>query len=257
LFLVSLGGKATQGARLRYLRVYSVLLLLFLWLPLLGVLAKGLSLEAFSQLLANRELLHSFQYSLGLALATGVLATIFGLATAFALPRLSPFSQRWIMASLLLPLVLPEIALAIGFLVWFLFLGLPLGGTSLLIAHIGFVFCFVVLIIRNGVSAMDYSLVDAALDLGASPWQVFRHGILPQILPSCLASFVLAFSLSLDDFLVSFFTKGMDSVTLPVKLFSAMRLKIGEDIYALSLVLFAISLLSVVSSMLWQKRSFS
>jgi spermidine/putrescine transport system permease protein len=241
----------------KWLRAYTIGILVFLWGPLLVVLYKGSSLKAFEKLLGNEEILLAFRNSLGLAFSAALLATCFGLATAFALPRMSAGIRRWVLGSLLLPLVLPEIAFGITYLVWFKAVGLSLGWATLLLAHFAFTFSYVVLVLKSGVAALDPTLSEAARDLGAPPLTVFRHSILPQLLPSLAAGAMMAFSLSLDDFLISFFVKGIDEMTLPVKLYSMLRLKVGEEIYALSVVLFGFSLTSVIITQVWLYRSRS
>jgi spermidine/putrescine transport system permease protein len=232
-------------------------MLALLWLPLLAVLWKGASPEAFSRLFANREILLSFRNSLILAGSTAFLTTAFGLATAFGLPLFSPRVRVWIASSLILPLVLPEIAFGISYLVWYQFLHFGLGWTTLILSHFAFTFCYSVLVLRTSVEQIDSHLADAAKDLGAHALLVFRHAVLPQILPGLLASLLLTFSLSLDDFLITFFVKGIDQITLPIKIFSMLRLRFGSEIYALSVVLFGISFLGVVISQVWLRRSLS
>jgi spermidine/putrescine transport system permease protein len=239
---------------MRWLKAYVWLLLLFLWAPLLAVLVKGSRLSAFERLLANTEVLVSFRSSLLLGVATALLSSVLGLATAFALPAFSPRVRGWITGSLLLPLVLPEIAFGIAYLVWYQQLGLALGWGTLLLSHFAFTYCFVVLVLKTSVARLDRSLSDAARDLGAGPLQVFRHAVFPQLLPGIVAGAMMAFSLSLDDFLITFFVKGIDQITLPIKVYSMMHLRIGPEIYALSVVLFAISLLSVLFTQLWYTR---
>jgi spermidine/putrescine transport system permease protein len=241
----------------KWLRAYTIGILIFLWAPLLVVLYKGSSITAFQKLLGNEEILLAFRNSLGLALSAAALATGFGLATAFALPRLPAGIRRWALGSLLLPLVLPEIAFGITYLVWFKAVGLSLGWTTLLLAHFAFTFSYVVLVLKSGVAALDPTLSEAARDLGAPPLTVFRHSILPQLIPSLAAGAMMAFSLSLDDFLISFFVKGIDEMTLPVKLYSMLRLRVGDEIYALSVVLFGFSLASVLITQVWLYRSRS
>ncbi len=240
---------------MKTLRYYSFILLAFLWLPLLSVAWKGLSLDAFQKLLKNEELMASFLDSFLVAGGSAVLAVSLALCTAFALPHLNSRLQKFVIASLFLPLVLPEIAFGISYLVWFKQIGFPLGWSTLIFSHMAFSFCFVALTLKPAVFAIDHQIPQAAQDLGANGWQVFRHGILPQISPAILAGFFMAFSLSLDDFLLSFFVKGVDQMTLPVKIFSMMRLKIGEEIYALSLLLFLFSSASVIISRLCLKKS--
>jgi spermidine/putrescine transport system permease protein len=163
--------------------------------------------------------------------------------------------RRWMLGSLLLPLVLPEIAFGLAYLVCYRSAGLPLGWTTLLLSHFAFTFCYVVLVLKNGVANLDPSLADAVRDLGGNSLTVFRHAILPQLIPSLVAGAMMAFSLSLDDFLISFFVKGVDQLTLPVKVFSMMRLGIGPEIYALSVVLFGFSFVSVIITQIWLYRS--
>ncbi len=240
---------------MKWLRAYVWLLLAFLWAPLLMVLIKGGKLEAFERLLKNTEVLLAFRNSLLLAASTALVTTTLALTTAFALPKLSPRWRRWITSSFLLPLVLPEIAFGIAYLVWYQQLGLAPGWNTLLLSHFAFTFCFVVLVLKTSVAKIDPSLADSARDLGAGPLQVFRHALLPQIMPGIVAGAMMAFSLSLDDFLITFFVKGIDQLTLPVKVYSMMHLRIGPEIYALSVVLFGISLVSVIITQLWYVRS--
>jgi spermidine/putrescine transport system permease protein len=231
--------------------------LAFLWAPLLAVLWKGASPSAFGHLFGNEEILLAFRNSLGLALAASFFALAFGLATAFAIPKLPQAWRRWVLGSLLLPLVLPEIAFGITYLVWFKTVHLPLGWITLLLAHFAFTFSYVVLVLKTGVANLDHSLSEAARDLGGSAFTVFRHSLLPQLIPSLAAGAMMAFSLSLDDFLISFFVKGIDQMTLPVKLYSMLRLRVGDEIYALSVVLFGFSLASVLITQVWLYRSRS
>jgi spermidine/putrescine transport system permease protein len=240
---------------MRILRAYSWALLLFLWSPLLIVLWKGLNVTAFQRLLESSDLLMSFRSSLLLAIGTALISAVLGLTTAFALPLLSPRLRTWVVGSLLLPLVLPEIAFGLAYLVWYRSLGIPLGWTTLLVSHFAFCFCYVVLVLKSNVEQLDASLADAAKDLGANGFMVFRHAFFPQLLPGIIAGTMMAFSLSLDDFLITFFVKGIDQLTLPIKIFSMMRLRFGTEVYALSVVLFGISVISVVITQLWFIRS--
>jgi spermidine/putrescine transport system permease protein len=240
---------------MKILKGYFWALLVFLWAPLLVVLWKGSSFAAFSKLMDNTEVIVSFRSSLLLGVATAIVSTSLGLVTAFALPLFPEKVRGWITGSLLLPLVLPEIAFGLAYLVWYQQLGLALGWDTLLLSHFAFTYCFVVLVLKTSVAQLDHSLSDAARDLGAGALHVFRHAILPQLLPGIVAGAMMAFSLSLDDFLITFFVKGIDQITLPIKVYSMMHLRIGPEIYALSVVLFAISLVSVLFTQLWFIRS--
>ncbi len=240
---------------MKWLKGYFWLLLGFLWAPLLIVFIKGSSSSAFAKLLQNTEVMISFRNSLLLAMATAILSTVLGLITAFALPAFPAKTRAWITGSLLLPLVLPEISFGIAYLVWYQQLGFTLGWETVLISHFAFTYCFVVLVLKTSVAQLDYFLADAARDLGAGPLNVFRHAMIPQLIPGIVAGAMMAFSLSLDDFLITFFVKGIDQITLPIKVYSMMHLRIGPEIYALSVVLFAISIVSVLFTQLWFVRS--
>jgi spermidine/putrescine transport system permease protein len=229
----------------------------FLWLPLALTLRKGLSMEGVERLLANHDLLSALKQSLLLASASAVLATAMGTLTAFALPRLSKNWRARFETLLLVPLLLPEIALGLALLVWFVKIGANFGWGTLIAGHVGFSFTYATLVMKANIESLDRSLIDAARDLGAPNRAVFRHALLPQLLPGLVASVATSFALSLDDFLISFFIKGMDQVTLPIKIFSMLRLSVGVEIYTLSIFLCGISILGVLVSQLCFKKNLS
>jgi spermidine/putrescine transport system permease protein len=233
------------------------LVVIFLWLPLALTLRKGFSVQGMERLFANHDLLSSLNQSLLLAAVSALVATIMGTLTAFALPRLSPAWRRRFETTLLLPLLLPEIALGLALLVWFVKIGVNFGWGTLVAGHVGFCFTYSTLVMKANIESLDKSLIDAARDLGASTRSVLRHALLPQLIPGLVASLATSFALSLDDFLISFFIKGMDQVTLPIKIFSMLRLSVGVEIYTLSLFLCGISILGVLVSQLCFKRNRS
>src|SRR5262249_41573008 len=158
---------------------------------------------------ASDDLVWAVIRSLILAFASAALATLFGASTAFGLPQLSPRLRTFVQSSLVMPMVLPEIGMGISLLVWFLQIRVPLGWGSLVWAHVGFCLGYSVLVMKVAVEGLNRSLIDAAQDLGASGWSLFRHAVLPQIAPGLFSSFVTCLALSLDDFLISFFVKGI------------------------------------------------
>lgn len=231
--------------------------IIFLWLPLALTLRKGFSVEGVERLLANHDLLSALSQSLLLASVSALLATAMGTLTAFALPRLSKNWRARFETMLLVPLLLPEIALGLALLVWFVKLGANFGWGTLIAGHVGFSFTYATLVMKANIESLDRSLVDAARDLGAPNRAVLRHALIPQLLPGLVASLATSFALSLDDFLISFFIKGMDQVTLPIKIFSMLRLSVGVEIYTLSLFLCGISILGVLVSQLCFKKNLS
>ena len=230
-------------------------IIVFLWSPLVFIFAKGLNAEAFAKLWGESEILWALGQSLLLAAATCVFSTFLGTLTAFAMPRLGVGMRKWVNLGLFIPMVLPEIAFGISYLVWYIKLGLSLGWITLFMSHVAFTFCYAVLVMKTRVDAFDSSLLDAGRDLGANRLRLFRHAVLPQLTPALVASAVMTFSLSLDDFLISFFVKGLDQVTLPIKIYSMMKLRIGAEVYALSVVLLTLSLISVMGTQIWYSRS--
>jgi spermidine/putrescine transport system permease protein len=169
--------------------------------------------------------------------------------------RKSPVTTRaWVEPTLTLPLVLPEIALGLSFLIGFVQVGWPLGWSSLFAAHFGFTFVYAALIMRSRLESLDVSLFDAARDLGANSWATLRHALWPQIVPGFSAAFLTCFALSFDDFLISFFTKGVDQNTLPIQIYSMMKIRLREEIYALSSVLFCLSFFVVLGTQGWLRK---
>ncbi len=199
---------------------------------------------------SREDILQATLHSTLLALLSALLATLSGTLTAFALPALPSWKKRLVDTGLIFPMVLPEIAIGLSYLVCFIKLQWPLGWSSLLAAHFGFSFAYATLVMKTRVESLDHSLVDAARDLGARRLSQFRHALFPQLVPGILASLVTCFSLSFDDFLISFFTKGLDQMTLPIQIYSMMKIRMKEEIYALSLVLFCISMGLVLVSQL-------
>ncbi len=240
---------------MKILRVFSWLLLLFLWSPLFFLLLKGLRADAFTRLLSNDDLILVFGRSMLLAVSACVISTVLATITAFAIPGLGRIGKAVVEFGVILPMVLPEIAFGISYLVWFTKIGMPLGWTTLILAHVAFTFSYAVMVMKTSVEKIEWNYLDAAKDLGAAKIASFRHAILPQLVPGLVASSVMAFSLSLDDFLISFFVKGIDQVTLPIKVYSMMRRSVGPEIYALSVVLFCISVFSVLISQVWFIKS--
>jgi spermidine/putrescine transport system permease protein len=150
----------------------------------------------------------------------------------------------------LLPLVLPELVLGIASLIWFATLRLTLGTQSIVLAHATFAVSYVVVTVRASLRDFDPALIDAARDLGCTPAQAYRKVVLPLILPGMVGGGLMAFTLSFDDFLISFFTAGVGADTLPMRLYSMIRFGLNEEMYALS----ALLILATVAAVGVQRR---
>ena len=188
-------------------------------------------------------LIEALKNSLSVALVSTLVSTILGTGAAVALVR-GTFVGKTIFKILVkLPLILPDIVLGISSLVLFSLISLPLGIESVMVAHITFNIAFVALIVSAKVASLDERIEMAAEDLGATPRQVFFRVTLPQLYPSMIAGGLLAFSLSLDDYVISSFTAGVGGTTLPMRIYSMIKFGVTPEVNALSTILLLVSIL--------------
>jgi spermidine/putrescine transport system permease protein len=169
-----------------------------------------------------------------------VLGTLAGLA-------MHRYRFRWLPLLVVTPVAMPEILLGVSLLVFFIqVLHLTLGLLSVLLAHITFSIGFVAIVVRARLAGMDESLFEAARDLGASPWQTFRLVTFPLILPAVMAGFLMAFTLSIDDFVITFFTAGVGVSTLPLQIYSMIKIAVTPEVNAVSTLLMLLTLALVL-----------
>lgn len=200
----------------------------------------GFSTKWYWALLDNRLLLESFWVSLRVAFASASIATVLGCLAALVLARHGRFRGRILFSAMIYaPLVMPEIVLGIALLLLFVALGLERGLLSIIIAHATLGMCFVAVLVHARVKMLDRSLEDAAHDLGAGPFAVFFTITLPLIAPALLAGFLLAFTISLDDFVLASFLSGPGSTTLPMRVYAQVRLGVTPEVNAVSTLLLA------------------
>ncbi len=252
------------------LLLMSMLLYLFLYAPL-GVVAlqsfntarHGVEWRGFTtnwyRVLAHNELAwHSTGITLALAAISTAVSTTLGTLLAMGMARDKFRGLRLVEFSLQTVIVVPDIVMAVGLLMFYglvrLWLGfLEPGLLTMILAHVTFEIPFVTLVLRARLAGLDPSLAEAARDLGASGWQTFRHVTLPLIWPGILAGMLLAFTMSLDDFVVSFFTTGAGATTLPILIYSSVKRGVTPDINALSTLLVLVSVLATTAVMLLQR----
>jgi putrescine transport system permease protein len=232
----------------------------FLWAPVLLMLAYafsdsrtpyvwgGFSLRWFAALAANERLLEAAWLSLRVAAAAATLATLLGLLLGWVLARHGPFVGRPLFGALAgAPLVLPEVVMGLALLLLFVALqgmtGWPAqrGALTVWLAHSSLGMAYAAVLVQARLAALDPRLEEAAADLGAGPWTVFRTVTLPQIAPSLAAAWGLAFTLSLDDVVLASFVSGPGATTLPVYLFSQLRLGLTPEANALAAVMMALA----------------
>lgn len=256
---------------LRSLRIYGWLLLALLYLPIgvvvvqsfnqsrYGVQFTGFTLDWYARLIHNQRLLEYLSNTLVLALVSTVLATVLGTLLALGLARYR-FRLRPLLQTLLyLPVVLPDVVMGISLLLLFSFLRQELGFPRLslwtvILAHVSFQLAYVTLVVRARLTLLDPALEEAARDLGANELRTFRHVTLPLIAPGVVSGALLAFTLSLDDFVITFFTAGSGATTLPLYIYSAVRLGVTPEVHALSTLLLGLTLLTLLlAQRFWRK----
>lgn len=192
------------------------------------------TLEWYRKLATNTEVLAALQMSLYVGFWSTLGATVLGTSAALALTRTRFPGRKVFDVFTYIPLIMPEIVLGIAMLIWFVMLRLTLGSFSIILAHITFCMSYVILAVKARLQGFDYSLEEAAQDLGASPFQTFWRVTFPLIFPGILSGALMAFTLSFDDFLITFFTAGVGSDTLPLKIYSMIKFGVSPEINALS-----------------------
>jgi spermidine/putrescine transport system permease protein len=229
--------------------LWTALVVAFLYLPIgvllvysfntsrLNVTWEGFTLRWYGALWSNDPLVNSLENSLGIAVATTVASLVIGTTGAWLLYRYRFRAHRLIQALVSLPIIMPEIIIGISLLCLFSTLALPLGFATVITAHVTFCFPFVLVAVQARLQGLDPALEEAALDLGATPLQAFWHVILPALRPALVAGGLMAFTLSLDEFVVTFFTSSARSATLPLKIYGLARVGLNPMLNALSTLL--------------------
>jgi spermidine/putrescine transport system permease protein len=203
----------------------------------------GFTLDWYRKLFADEEMLHAAGNSLMIALMSSVVSTVLGTMAGFALHR---YKLRVLQILVLTPIAIPEILVGVSLLIFFVMLNLTLGMLSVTLAHIAFSLGFVAIVVRSRLAGMDESLTEAARDCGATPWQAFRRVTLPLIMPGVIAGALMAFTLSIDDFVITFFTAGANTQTLPLQIYSMIKIAVTPEVNAVSTLLMGLTLFLIV-----------
>lgn len=232
----------------------------FLYIPLLTLMVysfnqaryttvwKGFTLKWYVRLMENQQLLDAFFNSLTVALVASVIATVIGTLGAFTVSHYR-FAGRKIFFGLVYSVMMsPDIVMGISLLMLFVLMGMETGFLTLLLAHVTFCLPFVMVTVHARIAGFDPMVVDAARDLGAGEFRIFSSIILPMILPAVLAGWLLSFTLSLDDVIISFFVTGPEFEILPLKIYSMVRLGVKPEVNALCTILFLLTLVAVTTA---------
>jgi spermidine/putrescine transport system permease protein len=227
----------------------------FLYVPLLIVIVYsfndsrlnaewvGFTFGWYDKLFHNQDMLLAAGNSLLIGLTASAVATLLGTMAGLAMYRYRP---RLLSILVLAPIAIPEILMGVSLLIFFVLLNLTLGLVSVALAHIAFCIGFVAIVVRSRLAGMDESLTEAARDCGASPLNAFRYVTLPLIMPGVIAGALMAFTLSIDDFVITFFTAGAGTVTLPLQIYSMIKIAVTPEVNAVSTLLMLLTLALII-----------
>ncbi|MCL2158873.1 MAG: ABC transporter permease [Oscillospiraceae bacterium] len=234
---------------------YLAFVFLFLYVPIFILIAfsfnssksksvwSGFTLDWYSRLFSNELIIGSLINTLVLALAASVISTVIGTAAAIGIHSMKKTTKAVIMNVTYLPVLNPEIITGVSFMLLFAFINFEPGFSTLLFAHISFCIPYVILNLMPKLRQLDRYQYEAALDLGCNPYQAFFKVILPEIFPGILSGFLMAFTYSIDDVVISLFVAGPKMQTLPITIYSMTRKQISPEINALSAIMFVVVLL--------------
>ena len=263
---LSIGSRTWKWVREHAIVIYGALAITYMLIPIALIVVfsfnnpagkfnftwNGFTLSHWAHPFEISELTNALTLSLRLAALATVISTVLGTMIALALVRYDFFGRRASNYLIIIPTATPEVVLGASLLSLFLIYGLSLGITTLLIAHVMFCISFAVIVVRSRLIGFDRSLEEAAKDLGADSFTTFRKITLPLIWPGVVAGALLAFALSIDDFVVSNFTAGTE-VTFPLYIFGAAQRGIPVQVYIIATMLFAVTLLAMAFTV-WQQR---
>jgi spermidine/putrescine transport system permease protein len=268
--LVSADQAPLDYGRRLWLRLLFLVVLVLLYAPVVTLIAfsfnsdrrnivwRGFTLSNYVKAWENAALIEAFTNSLVIAIIATVISTIIGAMVALLLWRFRFVGKSAYEGFMALPIVIPEICMGISLLVFFARLGWwesaanltwPLNLSTIIIAHVAFCFPFVAVVVRARMAGFNRELEEASKDLGASEWQTFWNVVFPFMQPGVVAGALLAFTLSLDDFVITFFTSGPETVTFPVKVYSLVRRGVSPEINAISTALIVITVVATAIAM--------
>ncbi len=215
----------------------------------------GFSLQWYGSLFRNEGFLDAAWVTIRVGLISATVATVLGTLAALALTRYTRFRGRVLFSGMVFaPLVMPEVITGLSLLLLFVAIGLDRGLFTLTLAHITFTMCFVAVVVQSRLVTFDRSLEEAAMDLGATPVKTFLQVTLPVIAPAIISGWMLAFTLSMDDLVISNFTSGPGATTLPMKIYSQVRLGVTPEINAACTILIAVVTVGVIAASILNKR---
>ena len=260
-----------EYTRRLWLRLWLAAVFVFLYAPIVilvvfsfndsrrNIVWQGFTTEYYVRAAQNASLIEAFSNSLLIALVSTILSTVIGALLALGLWRFRFPGRAGLDGAATLPIVIPEICMGVALMVFFNRVGWPTGMpwplnlAPIIIGHVAFSFPFVAVVVRARMAGFDRALEEASKDLGASEWQTFWNVTVPYMKPGLIAGGLLAMTLSLDDFVITFFTSGPGTLTFPVQVYSMVRFGATPEVNAASTVLIAVTILLTVIAVRWQR----
>jgi spermidine/putrescine transport system permease protein len=248
-----------------WLMVHSGMVYLFLYLPILILILfsfnrsrqtahwKGFTWDWYTKLWENEALMNAIGNSLTIAFVTCLVATVFGTLLALAMQRHAFRGKAATQSLIYAPLVTPEVVLGAALVMTFGLIQFQLGLTTVILAHIGFSITYVVIVIRARLEGFDHSMEEAARDLGAGSFQTFTRVTLPLIFPGVLSAALIVFTISLDDYVITSFVAGVGSTTLPLQIYSMIKVGVTPEVNAISSLLLVFTVILIVTAE-WLQR---
>ncbi len=252
-------------------KIYMSLLLLFLYMPIVVLIVfsfnttksrsvfEGFTFDWYIKLFQNELILTSFRNTIIISVSAAILSTILGTAAAIGINNMRKLSKTVVMNINNIPIVNPEIVTGVSLMLLFVFfaarMNLNFGFGTLLIAHITFDVPYVILNVMPKFRQMNPNIYEAAQDLGCNSFKAFMKVVLPEIMPGIVSGFLMSFTFSLDDFVISYFTSGATSQTLPITIYSMTRRKVSPEINALSTIIFVVVVVVLILKNVIDKKS--
>lgn len=239
-------------------KIYVFLIYVFLYAPIVVLIIfsfnnsksrskwDGFTLKWYAELLRDKQILTALYYTLAVAVLSSIIATIIGTIFAIGIYKMKGFSKKLILNINYLPVLNPDIVTGIALMSLFIFVNIPLGFTTMMLAHITFNIPYVILSVLPKLRQMPKNITEAAMDLGATPGYTLRKVILPVIKPGIISGMLISFTLSIDDFVISFFTTGTGVSNLSITIYSMARRGINPKINALSTLMFSVVLILLI-----------
>lgn len=251
-------------------KIFVALVMVFLYLPIAVLILysfndgktsvwKGFTLKWYYELFNNSAIMTSLYNTLIIAVLAALVSTVLGTLAAIGIYNMKKPVRSLVTNVSNIPIINPEIVTGVSFMLLFAFLGtlfnFEMGFATVLIAHISFCTPYVILNVMPKLRQMDYSIYEAALDLGCNPRQAFFKTVMPEIMPGVISGMLMSFTYSLDDFVITYFTRGPKFQTLPIEIYTMLRRRISPTINALSTLLFIITIAILIIVNVWERRA--